>query len=299
MSPFFSIIIPTYNRSGFLSTAIQSVLDQTYKEYELIIVDDGSTDNTKKIVQGFNDVRIKYVYQENKGRSVARNYGIKSAKGKHICFLDDDDYFLNNHLEIMHQKINNNKNQIKIITAQYEIESDGVRKSRNQHPAQYPNLVKYIWDAFVPIQSICFPKKVLSKNKFPEGYHIWEDKHLLLRLVLEHPIVYISTVTSVVRDHKERSVNRVVPETFREDSMQMIRTMDNLFETHGLELTAFLSKQDITIKKSQSLIGKALDALKAGERKISWILLIQSIQKYFHYKLFLTYLNTSRKILFH
>ena len=294
---FFSIIIPTYNRANFLSKAIQSVLNQTYSNFELIIIDDGSTDGTKEIVSGLNDERIRYVYQENKGRSDARNLGIELSIGEYICFLDDDDFFLDNHLETMLLNAEKNKGRPQILIAQYEIEKAGKRTGRIEHPSKFPNLIKYIWDAFVPIQSICFPKEVLQENRFPVGFHIWEDKHLLLRLVLEHPIVYISTITSVVVDHKDRSVNRVDPETFQEDAMQMIKTMDNLLESYGLELSTFLSEKDINKKKSESLVGKALDAVGVGEKKIARTLLFKSMRKYFQSSLILTYLNTARKIL--
>ena len=83
-----------------LHFAVDSVLNQTYKDWELIVVDDGSTDNTKEIVEEFVkiDKRIKYIFQENKERSAARNNGIKKAKGDWICFLDSDDIYHMNHL---------------------------------------------------------------------------------------------------------------------------------------------------------------------------------------------------------
>ena len=104
---FFSIIIPTYNRSGVLSIAIESIIVQRYEDWELIIVDDGSTDDTKKIVQEFleKDSRIKYIFQENQERSAARNNGIKHADGDWVCFLDSDDVYLTNHLETLRQNI--------------------------------------------------------------------------------------------------------------------------------------------------------------------------------------------------
>ena len=89
--PLFSIIIPVFNRSKILSTAIDSVLKQSYQDYELVIVDDGSQDNTREVVQTFNDPRIKYIYQENKGVCAARNTGISNAEGFYITFLDSDD----------------------------------------------------------------------------------------------------------------------------------------------------------------------------------------------------------------
>lgn len=94
--PKTSVIITTYNCASFLPMAIDSVLNQTFQNFELIIVDDGSTDNTKEIVSKYkqsSDGRIKYLYQKNKGPSSARNTGLKAATGEYITFLDSDDYW--------------------------------------------------------------------------------------------------------------------------------------------------------------------------------------------------------------
>lgn len=90
-----SIIMPTYNREVFLPVAIESVIAQSYKELELIIVDDGSTDNSRELINAYaeKDSRIKYLYQENQRQSVARNYALSIAKGEFICFLDSDNYW--------------------------------------------------------------------------------------------------------------------------------------------------------------------------------------------------------------
>ena len=88
---FFSIIIPTFNRKSFLRVAIDSVLAQTYENFELIIVNDGSTDSTKDMIKTYSDPRIVYVYQENQGVSSARNTGLSKATGNFIAFLDSDD----------------------------------------------------------------------------------------------------------------------------------------------------------------------------------------------------------------
>ena len=94
-----SIIIPTYNYGIYLSTAIQSCLNQTYKPIEIIIVDDGSTDDTKDIVKKFDD-RVIYFYQKNSGVSAARNKGLELAKGDYLAFLDSDDYLMDHSIEI-------------------------------------------------------------------------------------------------------------------------------------------------------------------------------------------------------
>ena len=91
--PFFSIITPTYNRASFLKEMIASVAAQTFQDYEHIIVDDGSTDETEQLISGLKEInpQIVYIKQENKGRSAARNVGIEAANGEYVCFLDSDD----------------------------------------------------------------------------------------------------------------------------------------------------------------------------------------------------------------
>lgn len=93
--PLVSIIIPTYNRANLLKRAIESVISQTYKNLEIIVVDDGSTDNTEQIVKECQDSRIQYIrHSKNRGLSAAKNTGIKNSKGDFIAFLDSDDEYL-------------------------------------------------------------------------------------------------------------------------------------------------------------------------------------------------------------
>ena len=93
--PTVSIIIPTYNRGQSIGRSIESVLSQTYQDFEVIVVDDGSTDNTRELVAGFNDERIRYVrHEENKGEAAARNTGIKAARCDYIAYQDSDDEWL-------------------------------------------------------------------------------------------------------------------------------------------------------------------------------------------------------------
>ena len=90
--PYFTVVIPSYNRGHIIGRAIESVLNQSYSDFEIIVVDDGSTDNTKEVVGQYMDSRINYFFQENSGVSAARNTGSKLAKGDYLVFLDSDDY---------------------------------------------------------------------------------------------------------------------------------------------------------------------------------------------------------------
>src|SRR5688572_24151049 len=99
--PRVSIIVPAYNRANWLPYTVRSVLAQTMPDFELIVVDDGSTDTTRELIGSFaqNDPRVRYVYQENQGRSVARNNGAALAQGDYIGVLDSDDEYLPTTLE--------------------------------------------------------------------------------------------------------------------------------------------------------------------------------------------------------
>lgn len=107
-SPRVSIVIATYNRASFIGKAIESVLDQTYDSYEIIIVDDGSTDETLSVVSKYESSRIKYIYQENSGRSSARNTALSLIQGEYVAFLDSDDMFLPQKLELQVELLENN-----------------------------------------------------------------------------------------------------------------------------------------------------------------------------------------------
>lgn len=89
--PLVSVVVPCYNRAAVLEQSVRSVLAQSYAELELILVDDGSTDRTRQVVEKIKDARLRYVYQQNAGACAARNYGAALARGEYIAFHDSDD----------------------------------------------------------------------------------------------------------------------------------------------------------------------------------------------------------------
>ena len=97
----FSVIIPVYNKANTIRAAVESVLAQTFSDFEIVIVDDGSHDTPEKVLADLMDKQLHLIHQENGGVSVARNTGIRAAKGDYLCFLDADDLWLPNHLEEM------------------------------------------------------------------------------------------------------------------------------------------------------------------------------------------------------
>ena len=134
-NPTVSVIIPTYNRAYLLGRAIKSVLNQTYQDFEIIVIDDNSTDNTEKVIKEFQekDKRVRYIqHKKNKGASATRNTGIKNAKGIYISFLDSDDEWLKNKLESEIEILKNKKDYIICSTGHTFIkEKNGKIISRN------------------------------------------------------------------------------------------------------------------------------------------------------------------------
>lgn len=113
-----SVIIPTYNYGRFIANAIESCIDQTHPKVEIIVIDDGSTDDTRSIVDRFGD-RVVYHYQINQGVSSARNAGLDRAAGDFVCFLDADDYFVPDAIEAMVDALSSRKNVGMVIGRSY------------------------------------------------------------------------------------------------------------------------------------------------------------------------------------
>ena len=208
-TPFFSIIIPTYNRAHLISVAIDSVIGQTFEDWELIIVDDGSKDHTKALVAGYQekDPRIIYIYQENAERSAARNNGISHAKGEYLCFLDSDDYFLEKRLENLYQFIQQSKHLFYYTGICFK---NGINDSRlDDYPFKTAkNDVDFVAKYIIGTPQVCIHHSLLRKERFNTRFSIGEDKELWMRLIVLTAFYFIENEASVVADdHEDRSVN--------------------------------------------------------------------------------------------
>jgi glycosyltransferase involved in cell wall biosynthesis len=122
--PKVSVVMPTYNQAHFIAEAIQSALDQTFQDFEIVVVDDGSTDNTKEVVAGFQDPRIKYIYQENRGVAAASNAGILASTGEYIAGLSSDDMWLPQNLEFKVKLLDSRPDMSIVCSDLYEFDSD-------------------------------------------------------------------------------------------------------------------------------------------------------------------------------
>jgi len=190
MLPFFSVIIPTYNRQGFFQKAIDSVLSQTFKDFELIIIDDGSIDETKKLVFSYNDRRITYVYQENHGVAHARNQGLKKAKGGWIAFLDSDDWWLPQKLARVRESIDYFK-EFKVFHTEEIWYRQGERlKQKKIHKKPTGNVYLYaIKLCCISISTAVVHKSIFEDiGVFDETLPACEDYDFWLRAMARYPV---------------------------------------------------------------------------------------------------------------
>ncbi|MEZ4907356.1 MAG: glycosyltransferase family 2 protein [Saprospiraceae bacterium] len=201
----FSIVMPTYNRAQMISKSIESVISQSYNNWELIIVDDGSEDNTKHVVSEFqkSENRIHYIYQENRGRSSARNLGIELSNGKYISFLDDDDYYLENFLMEFYLEIVKENFPIGVFMCK-QIEETGIKKVFKDLDIgnEKQNIIKLFFKNS-SVQIFMTSKKVFENNKFECRFEIGEDFHLFFRILIEFDLYFIDKYLCVNVYHKE------------------------------------------------------------------------------------------------
>ena len=190
--PNVSVIIPTYNRASFLPNAITSILHQTYEDYEVIVIDDGSTDETPRVLKQFEG-KIKVLFQKNRGASAARNLGIQEADGNYISFLDSDDQWTRKKLQIQIQRIQEDPD-IKICYTDEIWIRNGVRVNQKKRHRKYDG---WFIDKMLPLCLIS-PSSVLIHREifdtvgmFDEGLPVCEDYDLWLRINVRYPITFI------------------------------------------------------------------------------------------------------------
>jgi len=224
MKPLVSVIIPTYNREKFLPYALESVRAQTYKNWELIIIDDGSTDNTENICRNFAkniDQPFKYFYQENQGVASARNYGLKVAKGDFIAFLDSDDRWYPWHLAKNLRAFEYNHDLNFVFSAERKINLQSNRIvyyhnffiNRKPHPILFVNFVKNgsfyflkndnllretVLEYGLPsgLQCMIFRTAAIKNYFFDDKLKIGEDREFIFKqLLLYGKCAFTLTVT--------------------------------------------------------------------------------------------------------
>jgi glycosyltransferase involved in cell wall biosynthesis len=210
MDTFFSIIIPTYNRGQILKQTIPFILNQTYRNFELIIVDDGSSDDTREIlpeiIRANPGSRIQYHYKVNGERGAARNYGLQRANGDYVNYFDSDDEMYPDHLEKAAGLIEKYKSPACFHQRYHIKHADG---SVTSGPEFYsPPNKRLINGNFLSCNGVFVRKDIALTNLFNEDRKLsgLEDWELWLRICAKHPLHYSNNITTAIINHDQRSV---------------------------------------------------------------------------------------------
>ncbi len=204
-SPFFSIIVPTYNRAHLIGGTIESVIAQSFENWELLVIDDGSTDHTIETVEKFSDLRIKYLWKENEERSVARNKGIELSQGKFVCFLDSDDIWRTNHLQLLFEKIKSNDNKKALYFTGMAWNFTDRKQDVIFETPEGKNRIEYIITNQIAPSTVCIPTAILQKEKFNTSLRINEDVELFARIATKLELIQLREVTVDFIIHNENT----------------------------------------------------------------------------------------------
>lgn len=297
--PLFSIIIPTYNRSQLLSIAIQSVINQTFKNWELIVIDDGATDETKMVVQTFQkDERIRYFFEEHQERSTARNRGIEEAIGKYICFLDDDDYYLKNHLFAFFEELReHNFPEIILRTGFIRRKGELYLKSTQYIKSRDKNPVRFATFHFCSVCTLCIPSIFFRDIKFPSRFQYWEDTYTILQLFAQYKFKQLQIFTYIYVHHQDRSSKIIYQKNnARELIENNIQAIDDFFTSYPQISEAFLPTGAKKWLISNKYIDHANGALKHQKIILSLHLIIAAMSNYNIFPFLIKYMKFALKL---
>lgn len=210
--PFFSIVIPSYNRSAFLPFTIGSVLRQTFRNFEVLVVDDGSKDDTRKVMEGLlkEDSRIRYIHQENAERGAARNNGIRNARGTYVVFFDSDDEMKTDYLMGLHSGIIK-KPDYNFYAAKYDFARNG-----KSYDSSMSGFREGVYRVDVVLKGNPFACNFCIKRQNPRLQLFEEDRDLaaaedwiFLVKNLKHDQIYIIDMVGVsMHQHDGRSMQQ-------------------------------------------------------------------------------------------
>lgn len=208
--PKVSVIIPCFNHARFLPTAIESALNQTYKHIEVVVVDDGSSDNSREVAEKYNGV--KYVYQNNQGLAAARNTGIDNSTSDYLLFLDADDWLLPQGVE---SNISYFKNAEKIgfVSGNYvsHYETDDTEKEMVRLVKKSPYADLLLYNHVKMHASVLFPRWIFNECRYDSQLNASEDWDLYLQITRNYSIVQHTTPIAVYRRYgTSMSRNNVV-----------------------------------------------------------------------------------------
>ncbi len=266
MTPLFSVVIPLYNKEEFIKNTINSALKQDFTNYEIVIVDDGSTDQSLSIVENINDKKIKVYSQKNSGVSTARNNGIKFAKGKYIAFLDADDYWFPNHLTELNRSITAYPKH-KIFCNNYKIETKKNIYKKNNF-SYLPNskvadiyvIENYFKSSLIAdiawTSAVCIEKKLIIDENFffdPDIISI-QDIDLWTRLGIKHSFIFNKRETTIYALFIFNSLS----DSKNIDNKVLLISKNENYEANTPYLKSYLDQNRFAIAIQYKILGKKI-----------------------------------------
>lgn len=265
MSIYFSIVVPTYNRASFIEKTVLSLLSQNFERFEIIVVDDGSTDDTGSILEGIPDTRLSYHKKPNGERGAARNFGTKLARGKYVNFFDSDDLAYKNHLAAAFEMIDS-LHEPEVVHMGFDVKTpDGiVEKVVNDLPSQANKSL--LSGNHLSCNGVFVRKDIAEKFPFSENRILSasEDYALWLKLSARFPIHCSAVVTSSIINHEARSVVTTNFEKLlgRLDILRTEITEDQVFlERNKRSLGLFYASLDLYLALHLAMMKKRAMAL--------------------------------------
>jgi glycosyltransferase involved in cell wall biosynthesis len=211
--PFFTIVVPCYNRAAIVVTTIKAILKQKYWNFELIVVDDGSRDTTGAAVATIQDPRIRYFYKENGERGAARNFGAQQARGQYINFFDSDDEMYANHLQVVKNFLDEH-GLVEVVHTGYEVLDEAGRLVHEVCDFRQSTNDILLHDNPLACNTVFVRRDIALANPFVEDRRLAsaEDWELWLRLASKYPFRSIAAKTFCLREHGGRSLNTISPD---------------------------------------------------------------------------------------
>lgn len=267
--PRFTVIMCNYNYADYIEQAINSVLDQTYENYELIVVDDGSTDHSRDIIGSFHDRRIIKIYKENGGQASAFNHGFSIAKGEIISFLDSDDWWASEKLATLLQWHNYLEGNYSVLQHALNIWHDGVlRPYKNILPVGdcFEEMRKTgKVDFFVPTSGLSFKKTILEKVfPIPEKFHICADAYIMRAAFVFDKVFSIPQALGFYRKHENTVFGNEKFDAKKFLDHELYPELNKFYKRLKIEFQFAVTQNeiDITPLRQSSLLERLLSLLK-------------------------------------
>ncbi|MBZ0246861.1 MAG: glycosyltransferase [Cyclobacteriaceae bacterium] len=226
--PFFSLIIPTYNRAEHILKAITSLLNQTFVNFQIIIVDDGSTDNSQQVLSTVKDRRVSVYYKVNEERGMARNFGASKAIGNYVSFLDSDDIAYPDYLQTAYEIISKLKSP-EVLHTDYEFQDQ--KGNKFPHGLKLPELLNdhLLNNNAVSVIGVFIRRDIFVKHQFlnHRSAVLAEDLYLWLTLASRYKFHHWPSVTSAIVLHLNRSVNDLNAFKFLKSGMLIINALSD------------------------------------------------------------------------